>query len=375
MNLFSTIILSGQLAVTGNVTIKTNAPVNYPWVATLQMDAPLAQVFQRQTPTNGSIPVSGRAVGGQDVQGRLSNSNNWVTVASSVNGQFYGSITNQYPGQGQIQLRLSVSNNVTANSVSTNIGLGDVFLIGGQSNACGQGTNKQVFVKAGNYDAWLFNNLYHWTNLVDYTDTSTNSNQWQTDHTSDDLLINGSQNLGSMWPYLGTFLATNQNCPVAFIPCALGATVIEQWLPAGSHFTRTNLYGSMALRGSTNYQPNGIKAMLWWQGEGNVLSNSTAYVTNFTLMTSNLFADIGCKTVPFLMPTNSSVNYATPAQIQVINTAMLTVWTNQPTKVGTPADGTLVDLQDTVNHIHAVTPIALSNCAVKFFQAITNTFP
>ncbi len=323
-------------------------------------------IMQRTGKVTSSLNVSGYALGGQNVEGQF-NGGDWSLIATNVNGRFQGILTNQPVGTGNLVVRLNPSTNITFTRATS---LGDVWPIAGQSNATGQGTNHSPFTKI-TFDGFMLGNDYQWGTLSDYTDNATN----QIDGVSNDLIIYGSQGNGSAWPYLGTFLATNRNCSQSFVPCALGATVIAQWLPGANHFDRTTLYGSLAYRASTNQQPNGVAGILWYQGEGDVVNGGPYYYTNFVLLSSNIFIDCGCKIIPYLLTTNASATYNTPANIEAINDAMLTAWTNFPQWVGTPADGRNVDMQDTVNGIHNVTPVALSNCASKFFTAITNTFP
>ena len=198
------------------------------------------------------------------MEGRF-NGGAWTPLTSySESGlTFSGTLPSQAQGQGTLEIRCTAHPS-EYNTVS-DIGIGDVFIIAGQSNAVGQGTSNQAY--SGSLKATLFANSYTYENCLDPTDSSVD----QVDTVSLDPFPTGS-----VWPLIATEIMADQNVPVMFIPCAKGGTAISQWQPGVNHQDRSTLYGSMIYRALQ--QSNGVKAVLWWQGESDALAGqSPAY--------------------------------------------------------------------------------------------------
>lgn len=127
---------------------------------------------------------------------------------------------------------------------SVPFGVGDVFLVAGQSNAGGNGDgfipdhSGMVSVKAWEQDLWLL-------------------------ATRRDERMHPEMQPGSAWPILGELLATARGVPIGFINVARGGSNTDQWLPANN-----DLYPRLpsALK---QYQ---VSAILWHQGESDAAS-------------------------------------------------------------------------------------------------------
>lgn len=283
-------------------------------VLTIQTPSRL-EVFQR-TGTNGSIYFSGYAEGWENVEARFG-TGSWTTIATSVNGYFTGTLLNQPQGSNQVQVRLVTTTN-TLLTIDP-VGVGDVYEVGGQSNAQGAGTNRYSF--AGPQFGSMFATSYSWAELTDPTQNISNC--------LDSCCCTPSG--GSLWPLVGRWIATNQSAPVAFVPSSVGGTAIIEWQ---TNLWRASLFGSMAARASTNYQHNGVKCLLWWQGESDASAGtSTAtYQLRLATMASNYFALTGKKVMACTLPTNGAT-YATGAAIETVNTAIRNTWTANPSVI------------------------------------------
>lgn len=243
------------------------------------------RVFQRSG-TTGSIAITGTYSGGTPTAIEASfNGGAYATIdAAPSGGNYSGTLSGQAQGQGTLTVRWT--NNTSDNASVTYIGVGDVFLVGGQSNAVGEMvTNKPYYhptLKAG-----LFGNDYAWKELADPTD----SNSGQVDSVSSDASVGGSA-----WLTLATYLMQDQGVPVAFVPCALVGSVISSWQPAANHQDRTTLYGSMNYRG----QQTGCKAVLWWQGESDAVNGTSeaTYNSNLDTLANAVASDLGVKLIP-----------------------------------------------------------------------------
>lgn len=124
---------------------------------------------------------------------------------------------------------------------------------------------------------------------------------------------------GSYIPLLATqLLALGLNRTYGFVPCALGATSITQWLPGADHFDRSTLYGSMAYRA----QITGAKCILWWQGESDALSgmSQATYNAHLDTLANAINTDLGIKLMPCKLLNCSG------ADVTNINAAIAEAW-------------------------------------------------
>lgn len=80
---------------------------------------------------------------------------------------------------------------------------------------------------------------------------------------------------GSIWPPLGDALAKELRVPIGFANVAVGATSSMQWMPNG------NLHGRLVKAGQTLER---FRAVLWQQGESDVIAKTSLeqYVANLT---------------------------------------------------------------------------------------------
>ena len=212
------------------------------------------QVIQRDALGHGSISVRGRCTG---FDGRLRvrwGDGPWLRTRAGRDGAFSVRLDVAGPGQAPLQV-VSVSRpslTVTRGFV----GVGDIFVIAGQSNASGRGPNLSVaehpVLRAG-----LFGNDDRWRRLTDPVDSPVG----QVDTVSLDRHAGGS-----VWPRVATELMAAEDVPVAFIPCARGNVTMERWLrqPARPRSTHT-LYGSLLRR--VRVAEGHIRAVLLLQGE------------------------------------------------------------------------------------------------------------
>jgi hypothetical protein len=245
------------------------------------------RVFQRAG-TTGDIAISGLYVNGpHEVEARF-NGGSWQSIGTGSIGYYSGTLTGQAQGQGTLEVRIASSPATTASV--TLVGIGDIFIIAGQSNASGAGTNNQVYTHA-TLKAALFGNDYLWHDLIDPTDTGLN----QVDTVSSDG-SGGEIGKGTVWPLLATHFLASQGIPCAFVPCALGGSGIVAWLPGANHQNRATLYGSMVYRALQV----GAKAILMWEGEANAAAGMSRATFNGHLDTiaNALVVDTGAKLMP-----------------------------------------------------------------------------
>lgn len=237
------------------------------------------------------------------------NNGAWTTVdAAPANGQFSGTLTGQSQGQGTLEVRMANFPGVTKSA--DYVGVGDIYVIAGQSNGSGRGTNNQAF--SGTVKASLFKNNYHWDIMADPSDSKVG----QVDTVSSDAVTPA----GSVWPLVATSLVAG-GIPVAFVPCAMGNTGIVAHQPGASHQDRTTLYGSLVYRA---LQVRGVKGVLFWEGENDASTGMTqaTYNSNLDAYADALFADLGVKTMACKLQHTQYVGET------AINAAIVEAWGN-----------------------------------------------
>jgi hypothetical protein len=231
-----------------------------------------------------------------------------TTVGTPAASIFTSKLGRQATGNGTFTARWT---NTTSNSASvSNVNVGDLFAIAGQSNASGRGTNNQSYTGTAGW-AGLFGNDNLWKALADPTDSNTN----QVDSVSSD----GSA-AGSPWPLLASTIVGTAGIPVGFVPCALGGTSVTQWKAGADPYDRSTLFGSMAYRVKVASGCRGCRAVIFILGEtdaGASMSAATFYGHAITVV-SDVRKWIGCPTVFCKIGTLSGST--------AINTAIQRLW-------------------------------------------------
>ena len=156
----------------------------------LQLTSPIPHaVFQRDFRNTALVPVAGLARGAARVEARYVTAKNgaagsWQAVGNIVAGKFAGSLSVPAGGWYRLEVRsLSWGFTVAQAAVET-VGVGEVFIVAGQSNAANHGgtrmTARSDLVSAWNGSGWV--------------------------HAQDPMPIATGEG-GSPWPVLGDLLA------------------------------------------------------------------------------------------------------------------------------------------------------------------------
>ena len=225
------------------------------------------QVTQRTKRSEGSLKISGSCKDAADarLEVRLLDSQgrgDWQIVGQVTGAYFQADLTAPSGGWYRLEARLTKDGKALAETSVAHVGIGEVFLVAGQSNSANHGEEKQT-AKSG---------------LV----ASFDGKVWQVAH---DPQRGASGNGGSFLPPLGDALATKFGVPIGFIPIGIGATSVREWLPAGVTFpspptilsrvtkrpdgsweSNGGAYGTLVSR-LKQFGPRGFRAVLWHQGE------------------------------------------------------------------------------------------------------------
>jgi hypothetical protein len=225
------------------------------------------QVVQRHSRAEGRLTISGvrKDARGTQLEFRLLDAQGqgaWRQLDTGSEDAFSGTITAPSGGWYRLEARLTQDGKAVAETSVAHVGIGEVFLVAGQSNSANHGEEKQT-VKSG---------------LV----ASFDGQAWQVAH---DPQRGASGKGGSFLPPLGDALASKFGVPIGFIPIGIGATSVREWLPAGVTFpspptilsrvtkrpdgsweSNGAAFGTLVSR-LKHFGPRGFRAVLWHQGE------------------------------------------------------------------------------------------------------------
>ncbi len=298
----------------------------------LQLTYPVYQgVYQRNTSDNADIPVSGQVFGFPtstpgtykiecitnrlDANGVVISGTSSTTLITNntLKGYFNGSINRS---KGWYSLQVKFTFNATGyNSVtSSKFGVGDVFVIAGQSN--GQGIPAPWdYPSTVLVPEWIVGNNEDWNCRKEFENRPSMTK------------IDGANRISptgnSSWCYgiLGQKISVaNGGMPVAFFNCAYGGSSVLNWKESADGSGTLHPYNTQApnyvtpsqycnnsnpyvadpqfigqpylsFKNTLNWyvQLFGVRAVLWHQGESDADNNTTVSVSKFaSTYTSNL---------------------------------------------------------------------------------------
>lgn len=160
-----------------------------------------------------------------------------------------------------LAVRAMVKGKPVAEAKVERVGVGEVFVVAGQSNSANHGSEKQTTK----------------TKRV----SALGDSGWQL---ADDPQPGASGTGGSFLPPFGDAMADKFGVPVGLVACGVGATSVREWLPKGATFpnpptieAQVNKVGDAWESQGVIYAtfrdrmkalgPNGFRAVLWHQGE------------------------------------------------------------------------------------------------------------
>lgn len=167
--------------------------------------------------------------------------------------RFTNNVRIEAGGWYRLEIRGKTGDAITHAGSVEPVGVGEVFIVAGQSYAtnCNDEKLKPVDPRVVAFDSV--------------------KNSWAV--ANDPQPVVDKSDGGSIWPPLGDALAKEYGVPIGFANFAVGATSSQQWLPGhGLH--------SQLIR--AGQQLNGFRAVLWQQGESDVIAKTTTakYVEN-----------------------------------------------------------------------------------------------
>lgn len=232
--------------------------------ANIRIEGALGHAFTRVEARAVVMPGTGNAGVSTD----------WTNIVStSGSNAFTGTLAGVTEGGWyQIEVRIYDGDLLLDEAVVRQVGVGDIFVTAGQSNAGCFGSPRQIptddHVSAYNLltGSWQFAadpqpNIYPVVDNVPPVGPG-----------------------GSPWPGLGSMLATDNRVPVGFVSLAYGGSAACQWLPGGWPPFYLPLYQSLT-NALQRFGPNGVRCVLWHQGEADAALGTSSVLYEFILDT------------------------------------------------------------------------------------------
>jgi hypothetical protein len=231
------------------------------------------QIFQRQTRNAGTIAVRGHAapqsnnarvrIQGQSMTGPLPGK--WTTLAlDPATSDFNSNIAAAAGGFYTVEVQIRKGHHVLSDLTVPHVGVGEVFVISGQSNSTNYGEVPQTTQ----------------TGMI----TTFDGQSWRIANDPQPGTQDNSKK-GSFIPSFGDALYRKYHVPIGVASVGHGSTSVRQWLPSGesvevmptmTKYIITNPDGTLISDGTLfdgmmrriqQFGPHGFRAILWHQGE------------------------------------------------------------------------------------------------------------
>lgn len=190
------------------------------------------------------------------LQGEVASQVNWQPLDFTTEQQVVNArLRVNAGGWYRVEVRLIHSEQIMATATVERVGVGEVFIVAGQSYA----TNcNDAPLKVLDEEQRVV--CFDWT-----------SNAWRI--ANDPQPVFDGSDGGSIWPIFGDQLAEMLNVPIGIANVAIGGTSSKQWLPEGNLHPRLKMAATKIGR---------FRGVLWQQGESDVIDkrSTSEYVSN-----------------------------------------------------------------------------------------------
>ena len=233
------------------LTAEIRAQTSGPGSVKLNLTSPQEyQVFQRQTKILGELRLSGRVVLsspdtpapeklevrvlGSPLEGKLRSE--WQPLPFDPHvAAFRSTLPVPAGGWYRVELRAVRKGVSVGGVVVEHVGMGEVFVIAGQSNSANHGEEKQTTT----------------TGMV----TAPTGTRWQL---ANDPQPGASGEGGSFLPSLGDALHARLKVPIGLVATGVGATSVREWLPRSSRIANLpTLTGRVVATGPGQWESDG----------------------------------------------------------------------------------------------------------------------
>lgn len=223
----------------------------------------------------------------------------WTTIAERkdiTQGKFSGQLPLKAGGWYVITVRGRIGEEIVAETTITKVGVGEVFVTAGQSNSANFGKPKQT---ANDDRVVFFRGKGAGKGFIP----------------AKDPIPGGCGRDGSPWPILGDLIVGSQQVPVCFRSSSPTWAPVEKWMPGVQHKS-FKLYNTLVGRVS-DFPKDGIRAILWHQGESDMIVKTPAgtYRDRLKTIIESLNKDAGYEITWFVAQASSPAESAEPTEV------------------------------------------------------------
>ena len=225
---------------------------------TIEITSPTyCHIHQRWPAESARIRITGRARNGVDtVEVRFidlatDETTNWTVLDAEIADGGFDGETSLSSGWYRLEARGLEDGVAVERGVVSGIGVGEVFMIAGQSNSANSGEPQLVPTDPRVCSGAL-------------------GSGWQF---GADPQPGASGNGGSPWPAFADLIAQKYDVPIGLVSVGVGGTQVQQWQPGHSRNLFQNLLNGAEFIGS-----NGARMLLWHQGESDSVANTSSEV-------------------------------------------------------------------------------------------------
>ena len=276
------------------------------------------QVLQRDMDDNGRIVLSGTASGkkvdNKDVEARLLDARatelagfHWARLGKIQKLHWSGELKG-IPTGGPYRLEVRILNAEASTVSISNLLVGDLWVLAGQSNMEGHGDLLDVqqpapLVRSFDMaDRWReaeepLHTVVSAVDPVHWPLNAQNQPERLTGQPLETYLANRKKGAGLGLPF-AVEMMTRTGIPVGLIPCAHGGTSMDQWNPAWKDREGESLYGSMFRR--VQAAGGHVRGVLWYQGESDAnIKSEPAFLQKFEDFVKAVRTDLNQPDLPF----------------------------------------------------------------------------
>lgn len=239
----------------------------------------------------------------------------WSTLqANPRGGVFLGTVRLQ-GGWYTLEVRALLEGAVVGRDVVSRMGVGEIFLIAGQSNAQGLFNSPGPAATDDRVNYIVYDNTVN--SLFDPPAPTFA-------HLESNIVIGPRGQTAWNWGILGDLLARKLNVPILFINTAWEGTSVKNWAESAAGKSTVNLYGDFPypekmpygnlLISAQHYVHRlGVRAVLWMQGETDTYplnSSAKEYQENLQFLINKLSGDTGKRINWVIARTSRTTNFA-----------------------------------------------------------------
>jgi len=270
------------------------------------------QVIQRDAAGVGTIECVGTSERDGDVWARVLRHTRpvagleWRRVGAAEDGTFSATIP-KIPTGGpyNVEFRVGAPDPDTYGTRVENVVVGDLWILAGQSNMHGCGRMRNAATPSPLVRAFAMNDRWeiasdplHWR--VESIDPVHRKTATELERDLAQRGVTPDVGAGLGLPFAKA-LSSAVEVPIGLIPCAQGATSMDQWDPALKDQGGRSLYGAMYRR----FEAVGgkVRGVLWYQGESEARNNerASAYEGKLKRFIEAVRRDFGDPQLPFYM--------------------------------------------------------------------------